>query len=397
MNTTASSFRLSDYGIVRSYDDRVVAGLAAGIGRRLGIETVFVRAAFAVLSFVWGLGIVLYLAGWAATLDSVSDTDVEPREPITETQRLGLAMAFVSVLLAFRAIGIWPGDAIVFPAMFVIFGLAFLFDRRAIDSRSALLSLVETPEKPGRSRTVVGVLLVIVGLGIFGGNAAPQFGSIFIAVAATGAGLTVLFGPWIWSLAQDLGAERTERIRQEERAEVAAHLHDSVLQTLALIQRSDDPKKMVTLARAQERELRRWLFDSSPVPGSDRLSTAIQAVADRVEEEFDIPVEVIGVGDTPFDEVTSPIVAAAGEALMNAAKHSGAGKITVYHEVSDATIEVFVTDQGKGFDPDTVDGDRHGVSDSIVGRMRRHGGSATIVSEPGEGTEVALSIRRNGT
>jgi signal transduction histidine kinase len=241
------------------------------------------------------------------------------------------------------------------------------------------------------------VLLVIVGLGILGGNAAPQFGSIFIAVAATGAGLTVLFGPWIWSLAQDLGTERTERIRQEERAEVAAHLHDSVLQTLALIQRSEDPKKMVTLARAQERELRRWLFDSSPMPGSDRLSTAIQAVADRIEAEFDIPVEVIGVGDTPFDDVTSPIVAAAGEALMNAAKHSGAGKITVYHEVSDDTIEVFVTDQGKGFDPETVDGDRHGVADSIVARMRRHGGSATIVSEPGEGTEVALSIRRNGT
>jgi signal transduction histidine kinase len=378
-------------------DDRVVAGLAAGIGRRLGIETVFIRAAFAVLSFVWGLGIVLYLAGWAATLDSVSDSDVEVPEPITGTQRLGTVMVFLAVLLAFRAVNIWPGDAVIFPAMFVIFGLAFLFDRRAIDSRSALLSLVETPEKPGRSRTVAGVLLVIVGLGIFGGNAAPQFGSILIAVAATGAGLTVLFGPWIWSLAQDLGTERTERIRQEERAEVAAHLHDSVLQTLALIQRSEDPRKMVTLARAQERELRRWLFDSSPVPGSDQLSTAIQALADRVEAEFDIPVEVIGVGDTPYDEVTTPIVAAAGEALMNAAKHSGAGKITVYHEVSDDTIEVFVTDQGKGFDPDSVDGDRHGVSDSIVARMRRNGGSATIVSEPGDGTEVALSIRRNGT
>ena len=285
----------------------------------------------------------------------------------------------------------------MFPAAFVIFGLAFLFDRRAIDSRSALLSLVETPEKPGRGRTVAGVLLLIVGLGIFGGNAAPQFGSIFIAVAATGAGLTVLFGPWVWSLAQDLGTERTERIRQEERAEVAAHLHDSVLQTLALIQRSEDPKKMVTLARAQERELRRWLFDSSPVPGSDRLSTAIQALADRIEADFDIPVEVIGVGDTPYDETTTPIVAAAGEALMNAAKHSGAARISVYHEVSDDLIEVFVTDQGKGFDPQAVDGDRHGVSDSIVARMRRHGGSATIVSEPGEGTEIALSIRRNGT
>ncbi len=397
MNTTASSFRLSDYGVVRSVDDRVVAGLAAGIGRRLGIETVFIRAAFAVLTFVWGLGIVLYLAGWAATIDKVSDSDVEAPDPISGSQRLGIVMVFVAVLLVFRSINIWPGDSIVFPAAFVIFGLAFLFDRRAIDSRSALLSLVETPEKPGRGRTVAGVLLLIVGLGIFGGNAAPQFGSIFIAVAATGAGLTVLFGPWVWSLAQDLGTERTERIRQEERAEVAAHLHDSVLQTLALIQRSEDPKKMVTLARAQERELRRWLFDSSPVPGSDRLSTAIQALADRIEADFDIPVEVIGVGDTPYDETTTPIVAAAGEALMNAAKHSGAARISVYHEVNDDLIEVFVTDQGKGFDPQAVDGDRHGVSDSIVARMRRHGGSATIVSEPGEGTEIALSIRRNGT
>jgi signal transduction histidine kinase len=397
VNTASTSFKLSDYGVVRSVDDRVVAGLAAGIGRRLGIETVFVRAAFAVLTFVWGLGIVLYLAGWAATIDRVSDSDVETPDPLSDSQRLGSVMVFIAVLFVFRSINIWPGDSVMFPAIFVIFGLAFLFDRRAIDSRSALLSLVETPEKPGRGRTVTGVLLLIVGLGIFGGNAAPQFGSIFIAVAATGAGLTVLFGPWVWSLAQDLGTERTERIRQEERAEVAAHLHDSVLQTLALIQRSEDPKKMVTLARAQERELRRWLFDSSPTPGSDRLSTAIQSLADRVEADFDIPVEVIGVGDTAYDEVTTPIIAAAGEALMNAAKHSGAGKITVYHEVSDDAIEVFVTDQGKGFDPEAVDEDRHGVRDSIVARMRRHGGSATIVSEPGEGTEVALSIRRNGT
>ena len=222
MNTTASSFRLSDYGVVRSIDDRVVAGLAAGIGRRLGIETVFIRAAFAVLTFVWGLGIVLYLAGWAATIDKVSDSEVEAPDPISGSQRLGIVMVFVAVLLVFRSINIWPGDSIVFPAAFVIFGLAFLFDRRAIDSRSALLSLVETPEKPGRGRTVAGVLLLIVGLGIFGGNAAPQFGSIFIAVAATGAGLTVLFGPWVWSLAQDLGTERTERIRQEERAEARA-------------------------------------------------------------------------------------------------------------------------------------------------------------------------------
>lgn len=396
MSSVASSFKLSDYGIVRSVNDRVVTGLAAGIGRRLGIETVFIRAAFAVLAFLWGLGIVLYVAGWAATIDRASDLDVASHPTLERSQRLGALMVFVAVLLFARGLNIWPGDGVMVPVNLVMFGVAFLFDRRAIDSRSALLSLVETPDKPGRSRTVAGVVLLVIGLGIFGGNAAPQFGSIFIAVAATGAGLTVLFGPWIYSLAHDLGSERNERIRQEERAEVAAHLHDSVLQTLALIQRSEDPRRMVTLARAQERELRRWLFDSSPSPGSDQLSTAIQSLADRIESDFDIPVDVIGVGDTPFDDATVPLVAAAGEALVNAAKHSGANRISVYHEVTDDAIEVYVTDQGRGFDLDAVGTDRHGLSESITARMRRHGGSATIYSEPGEGTEVALTMRRNG-
>ncbi len=395
MNTASSSFRLSEHGIVRSVDDRVISGLAAGIGRRLGIETVFIRAAFVALTFVWGLGVVLYVAGWAATIDTAADFDFPQSDELLGSQRVGAVLIFLASLVALRSANIWPGDGVMIPALFVTFGVAFLFDRRAIDSRSALLSLVETPDKPGRSRTVVGVLLLIMGLGVFGGNAAPQVGSIFIAVAATGAGLMVLFGPWIWALAHDLGHERTERIRQEERAEVAAHLHDSVLQTLALIQRSEDPRKMVTLARAQERELRRWLFDSSPLPGSDHLSTAIQALADRIEADFDIPVEVIGVGDVPFDDSTSPLVAATREALTNAAKHSGAGRISIYHEVSDDVVEVFITDQGKGFDLEAIGEDRHGVNDSIVARMRRHGGSATITSEPGEGTEVALTMKRD--
>lgn len=392
--TTPRTFSIGDLGIVRSADDRIVTGLSAGIARRIGIETVFVRAAFVALTFMFGAGIVLYVAGWAATVDQVPENASDTDPSATPSQRIGVGAAFVAVVLFLRGISVWPGDGFAFPMLFVVFGAAFLLDRRSIDSRSALLSLVESNEKPTRGRTIIGVVLLISGLAAFSGNAAPQVGTVLIAVSITGAGLTLLFGPWIWSLAQDLGSERTERIRQEERAEVAAHLHDSVLQTLALIQRSEDPKKMVTLARAQERELRRWLFESSPTPGMDQLSTAIQALADRVETEFDIPVEVIGVGDAEIDDTTTPVVAAAGEALMNAAKHSGARRISVYHEVTDEVIEVFITDQGKGFEMDLVADDRHGVRDSIVARMQRHGGTATIMSEPGEGTEVALAMQR---
>lgn len=395
--TSVPSFRPADLGVVRSERDRILAGLSGGIAARLGIETVYVRAAFVVLSLLFGAGVVLYLAGWAATIDQESRAAGPTAFQAEPRQRAGVGLIFLSMLLFFRGLGIWPGDGVVIPLGLVIFGAAFLLDRRAIDSRTALMSLVETSEKPGRSRTIIGVVLLMVGLTVFGGSAAPQLGSVMVAVVITGAGLTLLFGPWVWTLAKDLGQERQERIRQEERAEMASHLHDSVLQTLALIQRSDDPKRMVTLARGQERELRKWLFESAPTEGADRLSSAIQVAADRVEADFDIPVEVIGVGDVELDDSLRALVGAVGEALVNAAKHSGALKISVFHEVTPEAVEVFVTDQGKGFDPNAVAPDRHGVSDSIVGRMQRHGGEATIMSEPGEGTEVALTMRRSDT
>lgn len=394
MTATPTHSRVPDLGIVRSADDRILSGLSGGIANRLGIETVFVRAAFIALTFMFGAGLVLYLAGWAATVDQTPVETTEDGPVASFGQRLGVGIALIATILLFRGIGIWPGDGFAFPMILVVFGAAFLLDRKSIDSRSALLSLVEPNEKPTRNRTIIGVVLLIAGLAAFGGSARPQLGDVLVAVAITGAGLTLLFGPWVWSLAQDLGKERNERVRQEERAELAAHLHDSVLQTLALIQRSEDPRKMVTLARAQERELRKWLFESAPTPGLDRLSTALQALADRIESDFDVPVEVIGVGDVDVDSTTTPLVAATREALTNAAKHSGARRISVFHEVTDEVIEIFVTDQGVGFDPDEINSDRHGVRDSIVARMQRHGGSATIMSEPGEGTEVALTMQR---
>jgi len=213
-------------------------------------------------------------------------------------------------------------------------------------------------------------------------------------VVVTGVGVSVLFGPWIWRLANDLGAERSERVRQEERAEMAAHLHDSVLQTLALIQRTEDPKRMLTLARHQERELRRWLYDRVPDATTGSLSVMLQSTVDRLEADFDLPVDLVIAGGEVEGDLVTPLVAATGEAIANAAKHSGAPKVSVYAEVSPDGVDVWIADQGVGFDVGAVNGDRRGLSDSIVGRMRRHGGTATITSELGEGTEVHLHMER---
>jgi signal transduction histidine kinase len=189
-----------------------------------------------------------------------------------------------------------------------------------------------------------------------------------------------------------LSEERSERIRQEERAEVAAHLHDSVLQTLALIQRSDDPQRMAMLARHQEAELRDWLYGTAPLEGVDLVSTALKQAASKVEEDFQIPVDLVTVGDHPVDEHTRVLVAAATEAMVNAAKHSGAERMSLFLEVEDDHLEVFVTDQGKGFDPNAVAEDRRGITESIRARMERIGGTVAIESEPGEGSEVMLGL-----
>jgi signal transduction histidine kinase len=186
--------------------------------------------------------------------------------------------------------------------------------------------------------------------------------------------------------------ERAERVRTQERADVAAHLHDSVLQTLALIQRqASDPKAVATLARTQERELRRWLFaadDDDPTT----LKAALRSAAGDVEATHTIPVELVVVGDVALDEHTTALVKSTREAMVNAAKHSGASRIDVYAEVASDQVEIFVRDRGRGFDPAGIPTDRMGVRGSVVDRMERHGGSAVIGSEPGNGTEVRLTM-----
>ena len=206
-------------------------------------------------------------------------------------------------------------------------------------------------------------------------------------------GLALLSSPWWFALTADLREERRRRIRSQERAEVAAHLHDSVLQTLALIQRAaGSPEEVARLARSQERELRGWLYGSRA--GEGTLSAALASIAEDVEQAHRVPVEVVAVGDAALDERLSALVAATREAVVNAARHAGAPVVDVYAEVEPALVSVFVRDRGAGFDPAAVPADRHGLAGSVVGRMERHGGSARVRSAPGAGTEVQLELPR---
>jgi signal transduction histidine kinase len=216
---------------------------------------------------------------------------------------------------------------------------------------------------------------------------------VVLAAAATIAGLGLILYPWVGGLLRDLGEERRERIRSEERAEVAAHVHDSVLQTLALIQRNaDKPRELVALARRQERELRSWLYGDRARDAGATLASEMSAMAVEVEERHDIEVDVVTVGDCPLDAHVNALVQSAREAAVNAAKHSGATEVSVYVEVEPDKVSVFVRDRGKGFDPSVVPAHRKGISESIEARMARHGGTTQVTSSDGEGTEVALEI-----
>ncbi|HEX7098218.1 MAG TPA: PspC domain-containing protein [Acidimicrobiia bacterium] len=380
MNTVAAPRRELD--LFRHATDRVIAGVAGGLANRLGVPSGDVRAAFVVLSFLWGLGVVAYVALWMATFERVEERS---GQLLDNRRQVGLGMMFVGILFLFRTVGWWPGDLPMLIVTTLAFGLAVLSDfdwlGRLLDPQAA---------RPSKLRIGFGAVLLLAGLVALGGALSQlrTLGGVTLAVLITIAGVVMVFGPWLVSLGRALSSERRERIRQEERAEMAAHLHDSVLQTLALMQRTDDPKRIVTLARQQERELRAWLYGAQPGPNGEKFAAALEEAAGRVETDFAIPIEVVTVGDTELDDVTRAVVAAAGEAMVNAAKHSGASEVSVYAEVEDGRVDVWVADQGRGFDLDTVPPDRRGLQDSIRGRMARAGGGAEIDARPGEGTEV---------
>lgn len=370
-----------------------MAGVAGGLAHRLGVQAIYVRVAF--VSFLL-VGFAVYVGLLVLTIDSSVDTTEEGREA-TGQEKLALLMLTMGGLLLVRELDLIPNSVI--PAALVLFGIAALWDRSTPAGRSKLTRLVapNVGGAPTLGRAIGGGLLLIIGVSLLfsGTSVVREAGKLVTGVLIAGIGAAVVFGPWLYRLAKELSAERSERIRADTRAEVAAHLHDSVLQTLALIQRSaDDPRKMVTLARSQERELRNWLYRSDTSDHSE-LEAAVQEAASKVERDHDVPIEVIVVGTAPVDDHVEALVGATREAMVNAAKHSGADIVSVYVEADADSIEAWITDQGRGFTPDSPTGDGVGISGSIVGRMERHGGRARIASSAEDGTEVHLSMPRS--
>ena len=373
----------------RRQSNRVIAGVAGGLADALGVRDGYVRAGFLTLLSVWGIGGVLYLLAWIMTFDQVEDHEMEP---IESRRAMGLGIAFLGGLLLLGAVGMWPNAVLVLTVGALSFGIAAITDPSSPGPLAALLS--PGVESVSKVRLLTGGVLLVGGIVMFATALGQvfEFGVVFLAVFLTGLGILIAFGPWVRRLLTDLSEERSERIRQAERAVVASHLHDSVLQTLALIQRSDDPQRMAMLARHQETELRDWLFGTAPLEGVDLVSTALRMAATRVEGDFQIPVELVTVGDHPVEGQIRALVAAATEAMVNAAKHSGADRISLFLEVEPDRLELYVTDQGRGFDPLAVANDRKGISESIRSRMEKVGGEVEIESQPGEGTEVVLRL-----
>ena len=386
--------------LARSATDRVLTGAAGGLGERLAVDPILVRVAFGVLTLAGGMGVLAYLLVW--TLSDEPQTEAEVRRPPTSTSTTAFGLVVLGLLLVLRDVGLWLGNGIVWPAALAAVGSAVIWTRSDDAERARLSRLAGIGGPlgalfdPGRVTWVrmgAGALLVAIGMASF----LDQAPGLLLAVMVTLLGAVLVLGPWIARLGRQVSDERRARIRSEERAEVAAHLHDSVLQTLALIQRTSEPGEMVALARGQERELRAWLYGRRAPPDADLLSTTLEEVAGRAEEHHQVKIEVVVVGDGPLDERSAAVVRAVGEAVTNAAAHSGADIVQVYMEVDPATITAYVTDEGIGFALADVSEDRRGIADSIVGRMGRYGGTATITSEPGEGTEVHLTVPRHAS
>jgi signal transduction histidine kinase/phage shock protein PspC (stress-responsive transcriptional regulator) len=374
---------------MRSRDERMLTGVAGGIGEQLGIHPIYIRAAFLSAMLAGGVGLVVYVL--ASLIVPEAEEPLPPRSTTTQ-QKFGVGAMFLAGMLFFQGIGLWFGPA-TWPIVLVLFGLAIAIDTSGFNYEQSLEGVVGSTRRPwwlvlgGLAMMIVGLAFVLTSL-----DGLQSVGALVIATILTLVGFIIVGGPWLLSLVEDLGTERRARIRSEERAEMAAHLHDSVLQSLALIQRTDDPKKMVTLARAQERDLRAWLYDPEAAD-EETLRGALGAAATRVEEAHDVPVSVVVVGEDELPPAAQKaLVGAATEAMMNAARHSGSDKVSVFAEATEDGVELFVTDQGRGFDPSAVDEDRKGIAESIQGRMSRNGGTVAIDSSDGVGTEVHLTM-----
>ncbi len=398
----------------RAGEDRFAGGVAAGLAGRMGLDPTLVRLALIIAVLVTGgYAAVAYVVAWLVIPMAGTDTAIAVRAR-SDRRGLGVAAGVGSLLIVVLIIGSVLSVAWVSafaPPLFLCIACIVLVWRNASASERATLRDFTEPlegltTQRGWSAIVMRIVIAIV---LAAGGVAVlvsahrsllvlrQLGGVALVLAA----IVVIFGPWWIRIARDLVRERQARIRAEERAEMASRVHDSVLQTLAMIQRrADQPQQVVQLARAQERELRAWLFDGQ-APGSLdsgdlTLSAGVRQIQQEVESGHGVPVEAVTVGDCELNDDLTALLAAAREATVNAAKWSDADVISLFAEVEPTEVSLFVRDRGKGFDPAAVPSDRKGLAESIRGRMARRGGSATVRSAPGQGTEVSLSMPRAG-
>ncbi|MEV6424064.1 PspC domain-containing protein [Streptomyces sp. NPDC051662] len=404
--------------LYRSADGRMLGGVARGLAGHLGLPVVWVRLVFLGLFFGEGLGALLYAVFWIVVPLGVGGTASQPRSLFEISpdgrRRLrkpdkGQIFALIALLIGASVfvgnvnLGRSQADRYIWPTLLIGAGVVLVW-RQADNARRARWTEVGRRRRIFQlARGFAGVALVGLGLAVFMvvRGATAQFGNILTGAIAVVAGVALLAGPWLVRMTQDLSEERLMRIRAQERAEVAAHVHDSVLHTLTLIQRNaDDGGEVRRLARAQERELRAWLYKPEGT-GKDEedepttLAEAVKRTAAEVEDYHGVPIEVVVVGDCPLDEKLAAQMQAAREAMVNAAKYGGeGGAVQVFAEVEGRTVFLSVRDRGPGFDLDAVPADRMGVRESIIGRMQRNGGTARLRSVPGNGTEVELEMER---
>jgi signal transduction histidine kinase len=364
----------------------LLGGACAGLATHLDWPVSRVRLVMAALALAGGAGALLYLWLWALVPLEPADTDdaAEVRRAVPVAPLLAAAAGAITAVLVGAQLA--RAEILTTPALLAV----------TLASGGAVAwSLAFDRHDPSRSgayglwvRSLSSAFLLVAGSAAL--LARPTALNAVLGVGVVVLGIAVLVAPRVVALWSDLMRERATRVREEQRAEIAAHLHDSVLQTLALIQnRAGASSEVARIARAQERELRDWLFERD-IPVADDLSAELRSIAAAIELDYPARIEVVATGESVAG--IPSLVAASREAMLNAARHAG-GEVSVYLETSAGSVDVFVRDRGPGVDLDALQDDRLGIRESIIGRMTRAGGTATVgPGAGGVGTEVHLRL-----
>ncbi|PFG15815.1 phage shock protein C (PspC) family protein [Propionicimonas paludicola] len=395
-----------------------IGGVCAGLADHLGWPVLLVRLGFVVVSAFALTGLWAYLVLWLAMPRTAAERsapglEANARAGMRSTSAVSFSGVDLSLATALALLGIgltWMVQVSGWglPPRVLAVGLLTGGGLGMIWWQADHVSTREVVRGTGWRRLVAplvrhwsSVVGILVGLSSLAAAVAvlvlssglDEVARTILLLGASVAALVLAVLPWIIRVRQTLAEARQEAMLADARADMAAHLHDSVLQTLALIQRqAGDPKKVTALARRQERELRQWLYGDAPTGGS--LVEALTAELLDVEDTHGVDVELVSVGDTELTPELAAVVRASREAMVNAAKHSGAERVDVFAEADEDLVSVFIRDRGKGFDLAEIDDDRMGVRASIVERVKRAGGRAIIRTAPGEGTEVRLELPR---